>query len=259
MLAKERESAILRKLDQSGAVTVAELAGRLAVTGETIRRDLAKLAGRGRLVRTHGGAVRAEAEAVDSPFAVRRIDRAEQKRAIGEIAARSVSPGDVIAIDASTTCLEVARQLPTAVGGQPLTVVSNGLDVVRCLSNRDGIEVICTGGEFDPDGACFVGPIAEATLRRFAFSRAFVSCRGFDAGRGASEASPRHAELKREMLSLADETWLLADASKIGVRSVCYFAAPNDFAQIVSDAPLPEPGSDRLEASRWQAVGSAPA
>lgn len=254
MLAKEREAVILRNLDQSGAVTVADLADRLAVTGETIRRDLAKLASNGRLVRTHGGAVQAESDAVESPFAVRRIDRAEQKRAIGELAAQSVRPGDVIAIDASTTCLEVARQLPAALGCQPVTVVSNGLDVVRCLSNRDGIEVICTGGEFDIDGACFVGPIAEATLRRFAFNNAFVSSRGFDADRGASEASPLHAAIKHEMLSLADQSWLLVDASKIGVRSVCYFAEPTEFAQIVSDAPPPERTSGGLKVDHWQQV-----
>ncbi len=251
MLAKEREALILRNLDQSGAVTVADLADRLAVTGETIRRDLAKLAKNGRLVRTHGGAVRVEADAADPPFAVRRTDRAEQKRAIGVLAAQSVRPGSVIAIDASTTCLEVARLLPSVVEGQPLTVVSNGLDVVGCLSNRDGIDVICTGGEFDRDGACFVGPIAEATLRRFAFSRAFVSSRGFDVERGASEASSLHAAIKNQMLSLADETWLLIDSSKLGVRSVCSFADPTDFARIVSDAPLPEQSSGRLAADRW--------
>ena len=250
VLAEQRQATILEGLEKAGAVTVAELAERFAVTGETIRRDLAKLADRGRLVRTHGGAVRVDGSEAESPFAVRRAARGDEKRAIGRFAAASIRAGDVIAIDASTTGLEVARQLPLE-SGAPVTVVSNGLDVVRHLAARSGVEVICTGGEFDVDGACFVGPIAEATLRRFAFDRAFVSCRGFDARRGASESSPLHAAIKRQMLDLADEALLLVDSSKVGLRSVAFYAEPSEFAAIVSDAPRPrsEPSAD---GDRWR-------
>ncbi|MEO1498477.1 MAG: DeoR/GlpR family DNA-binding transcription regulator [Planctomycetota bacterium] len=254
MLPKQREAEILSDLDRRGVVTVSDLADRLEVTGETIRRDLIKLEGLGRLVRTHGGAVAPSADTVESPFAVRKTDRAKEKRSIGSVAARSVGPGAVIAIDASTTCLEVARQLPALDAAETITVVSNGLDVVRWLSGRRGVEVICTGGEFDAAGACFVGPIAEATLRRFAFDRAFLSCRGYDDQRGASEASPAHAALKLQMLHQADAAWLLVDSSKIGTRSGCFFAEATAFTTIVSDKP-PSADADSRAASRWRVAG----
>lgn len=240
MLAEQRQAAILRGLDQTGEVSVTSLARTLSVTDETIRRDLAKLADRGRLVRTHGGAIPTELSG-ETPFALRKSEHATQKQCIARAAAEMVSPGDVIAIDASTTGFELARQLPEAPDDCRITVVSNGLDIARLLANRQGVHVVCTGGEFDAAGSCFVGPLAEGTLRQFAFRHCFVSCRGLDPARGATEASPAHAAVKRQMMAAADKTALLADSSKVGVRSVCFFADTADFATILTD--------DRVSAS----------
>ena len=57
MLAPERHNAILAQLRANGRVYSAELGRQLSVSEDTIRRDLASLAGDGLLIRTHGGAV----------------------------------------------------------------------------------------------------------------------------------------------------------------------------------------------------------
>ncbi|MEV4356144.1 substrate-binding domain-containing protein [Nonomuraea sp. NPDC049625] len=57
MLAEERHGAILQELSRKGSVKVADLAARLGVSAVTIRHDVRELAGRGLLVRVHGGAV----------------------------------------------------------------------------------------------------------------------------------------------------------------------------------------------------------
>ncbi|MEO0531775.1 MAG: DeoR/GlpR family DNA-binding transcription regulator [Planctomycetota bacterium] len=236
MIARQRQSEIYRDLQVSGAVSVNALAERFEVTDETIRRDLTKLAQGGRVVRTHGGAVLAESDLVEPPFDVRQSANVEAKRAIAARAAAMAMPGDIIAIDASTTGLELAKQLPDGSDEQPITVVSNGLDVVRWLADRPGINVISTGGEFDAAGVCFAGSIAETTLRQFSFRRAFLSCRALDTVRGASESCPAHAAVKRLMLDLAEESYLLADSSKFGQRGACYFAAPDRSTRIITDA-----------------------
>lgn len=236
MLAKERQSQILKALDLSGAVQVMRLASDLEVTDETIRRDLTKLAEEGLLVRTHGGAVRLGEDLRDVPFAQRRVMNIEAKRAIAEEAAKLVQPGDVIGIDASTTGFELAKRLRNP-GENPITVVSNGLDVAKVLAGRDGIRVVSTGGEPDAEGTSFTGAIAESAFRQFALRRAFMSCKGFDAERGPSEASLDHAALKRAMISIAKESILLLDTSKTGVRSTCYVSEPTTFSRIITDSP----------------------
>lgn len=238
VLAVQRQNEIYRDLQEQGAVSVAALAERFAVTDETIRRDLAKLAGAGRVQRTHGGAILADSDRGEPPFAIRQTANTAAKRAIARAAAALVEPGDVIAIDASSTGLELAKSLPEVAAEQPITVVSNGLDVVRWLADRFDVNVISTGGEFDAAGQCFVGSIAETALRQFAFRRAFVSCRALDATRGAGESCPSHAAVKRAMLAAADESYLLADSSKAAERAMCYFAEPSEFKQVFSDDAL---------------------
>jgi DeoR family L-fucose operon activator len=238
MIAGQRQNEILRDLQEQGAVSVTALAERFAVTDETIRRDLAKLARSGRVKRTHGGAVLAASDPSEPPFAIRQTANTAAKRAIARAAAQLIEPGDVIAIDASSTGLELAKLLPEVPPELPITVVSNGLDVVRWLADRADVNVISTGGEFDAAGQCFVGSIAETALRQFAFRRAFVSCRALDATRGAGESCPSHAAVKRAMLAAADESYLLADSSKAAERAMCYFAEPSEFAKVFSDAGL---------------------
>lgn len=235
MLARERQSQILSSLHARGAVAVAQLADQLAVTDETIRRDLAKLADEGLLVRTHGGAVQPDPDGRDAPFTLRRVQNAEAKRAIARLAAAYVDPGDVVGIDASTTGFELARQIASAKSKSPLTVVSNGLDVARVLAGREGVRVVSTGGELDAEGGCFVGPIAEAAFRRFALTKAFLSCKAFDPERGPSEDSPAHAAIKQTMLSIAETSYLLVDSTKIGKRATCFVAGPESFAETLSE------------------------
>lgn len=240
MIARQRQSEIFRNLQSAGAVSVNVLAERFSVTDETIRRDLTKLARGGRVVRTHGGAILADTEAIEVPFEVRQTANANAKREIAGLAVSLIEPGDIIAIDASTTGLELAKQLPDATEERPLTVVSNGLDVVRWLADRPGVNVISTGGEFDAAGVCFAGSIAETALRQFSFRRTFLSCRTLDPVRGASESCPSHAAVKRLMLDLSEEAYLLVDSSKIGNRGACNFAEPQRFAQILTDQEVSE-------------------
>ncbi|TWT98151.1 Glucitol operon repressor [Botrimarina colliarenosi] len=254
MLAGQRQREIVRDLQQQGAVSVAALAERFAVTDETIRRDLTKLARSGRVVRTHGGAVLADEDAGEAPFAVRVAVNTEAKQAIARHAAALVEPGEVIAIDASSTGLELAKLLPHGEPDRPITVVSNGLDVVHWLAERPGVNVISTGGEFDASGQCFVGSIAEAALRQFAFHRAFVSCKAVDASRGAGESCPSHAAVKRAMLAAADEAYLLADSSKAAERAMCYYAEPRKFTRVFSDDALPDATREALVAAGAELV-----
>ena len=63
-----RRTEILNATASSGEVTVAELAKRFGVTAMTIRRDLDDLAGAGKVVRTHGGAMLSRRSVVEFEF-----------------------------------------------------------------------------------------------------------------------------------------------------------------------------------------------
>ena len=60
MFAEQRQQRIVEQARQAGRVDVAELAAELAVTPETVRRDLTALERQGVLRRVHGGAMPVE-------------------------------------------------------------------------------------------------------------------------------------------------------------------------------------------------------
>lgn len=231
-LARDRQHQILNELETKGAVRVTSLAKQFLVTEETIRRDLDKLGASERLVRTHGGAISIRSDRRDLPIAVRRTTFPEEKRRIARHAVAQIEAGDVIALDASSTVLELAYQLPD----MPLTVVTHALDVARLLMDKPQIEVVVTGGQVDQTSASLVGPVAEQTLAAFAVNKAFLSCKAFDFKRGLSEATIAHASIKRTMLEMAERSFLLVDPSKFGLRSVAYFGSLQAIDVVIADS-----------------------
>ncbi len=234
MLAEERHQRILRRFRDAPAVRVATLARELSVTEETIRRDLERLSRDGKLIRVHGGAVPVDSDRRDPPAALRAIVNLEEKRRIARAALRYVQEGDVIALDASSTAEQLARQLPD----RPLTVVTNSLAVPAALADRTQIRTICTGGILDGPSLSFVGAVAEHVLNRFHLVKVFLSTRAVDVVRGLGVNNHEQAALKHRMIELAEQVYLLADASKFEQKAVEFFSPLSEVDLVISDAHL---------------------
>ncbi|MEO8095106.1 MAG: DeoR family transcriptional regulator, partial [Pseudolysinimonas sp.] len=100
-----RRSTLARLLSSRGFVRVADASLELGVSEVTVRGDLSALEREGRAVRVHGGAMPADALSRESPVESTRDQRAADKHAVGVAAARLVSSGDCIYLDAGSTAL----------------------------------------------------------------------------------------------------------------------------------------------------------
>lgn len=247
MIALARHQDIAHHIAKVGSATVSELARIFEVTEETIRRDLRKLSVQGLLIRTHGGAVAADRDEglIDHPFKLRQTERAAEKAAIATAAAALVEPGQVIALDASSTACELARRLPD----QPLTVVTNSMPICSILAGRREVEVVCAGGILDADAMAFFGLHATRTIESFNIDRFFFSCRGIDLRRGLSEANDRHAAVKLSTIQASQQRILMADTSKLGLASAVFFAPAQTADRLIteeSDDPAHRKNLDQL-------------
>ncbi len=224
MIATQRRREIVALVHSGGSAKVSDLARSLDVTEETIRRDLRDLADQGQLIRTHGGALALETDdgRADLPYHHRITIDQPQKIAIATEALRLIKPGQIIALDASSTTCELAYRLPD----QPLTVVTNSLVICSALARKTSITTVCTGGRLDPTALAFHGPHAERAIDAHNIHHAFISCRGIEPARGLSEASDTHAAMKLGFMNAAQHTTLLADPSKLGLASAVFFAPP---------------------------------
>ncbi len=258
MIAQERHRQIVSRIGCQGSARVSDLARLFDVTDETIRRDLKVLSGQGRLIRTHGGALASApgdipitpGSHIDLPFAQRDSSQMLQKQAIAAEACRLIHPGEVIALDASSTTCELARQLQDI----PLTVVTNSLAVCSILSHHTQVNTICTGGVLDADAMAFVGLQAEKTLDSFNIAKFFYSCRGIDLDRGVSEANDRHAALKLRTLELTAQSILLADTSKFGIASSVFYMPADSVELLITDDGRPDEIDPMINTLRGRGV-----
>src|SRR5687767_10999819 len=85
MFKEERQGAILQIIETEGRASVVDLAARLNVNEETVRRDLRDLKEQGLILKTHGGALKRMVSA--PPYETRIVQAVEVKEAIGRRAA----------------------------------------------------------------------------------------------------------------------------------------------------------------------------
>ncbi|MGL4296446.1 MAG: DeoR/GlpR family DNA-binding transcription regulator, partial [Aestuariivirga sp.] len=147
-----RRGEILRLARERGTLAVSELASVLAVSEETIRRDVRPLVAAGEVVKLHG-AIALPHDVGEAPFERRMRTNADAKRAIAMHAARMIADGDSLMLDTGTTTSILAREL---LRKRNLTVVTNSSDIARTLATVNGNRVYMAGGELNGDnGAAF--------------------------------------------------------------------------------------------------------
>jgi ribose transport system substrate-binding protein len=239
----QRHQTILRMLEDSGSVTVLDLAVELAVSEATIRNDLNQLEEQQLLTRIRGGAIPMNGHPVSSPFQSRVHKNAGAKKKIAQWASELVMDGDVILLDASSTAYHMAAHLRDR---HNITVVTHQIDAARLLATDPSKQVILLGGYLRADGAAVTGEISQEILRNLHLNTAFISCVGFTFEAGLMEGDIEEARLKHQALRSSARVVALIDSSKFGKVGLRPFASLRDISHIVTDDGLDVAIIDRL-------------
>ncbi|MCL2404099.1 MAG: DeoR/GlpR family DNA-binding transcription regulator [Defluviitaleaceae bacterium] len=227
MLAVERRNLILATLEAEKRVLVPELAKKYAVTEETIRRDLEKLEKEGLLKKTYGGAVKAHNLSSEMPYKMRAETNKAQKLIIAEKIHKLITPKENIILDASSTCVHIARRIKSV---DNITIITNSVEILmECSSSSTNINTISTGGVLRGSSLSLVGSGTTYVLNQLTADKAIISCKGLDFEKGVMESNLEEAEIKRVMAANAQEVILAVDSSKFDRMS---FAKTLDLLQI---------------------------
>lgn len=211
-LPAERHRRIQELLREHRVVRVSVLSELLGVSEVTIRRDLEALERRGQLERTHGGAVATQWMRAEPAYLEAISSHPDEKRAIGETAAASVEPGDVLYLNGGTTTLQVFRHL-RAPG---IKVVTNHVGIALEAADRD-VELLLLGGHYRAPSNSLVGPFATDALRRTHATRAFIGVEGISIGSGLTTPVAAEAEIAQVMIEQTrGRVAVVADHTKIG-------------------------------------------
>jgi len=138
-----RKDQIMELTFERGIVSVGDLAERLGVSAQTVRRDINQLCRDNLLRRRHGGVERFE-QPLNTPYGERTTTNPDYKHAIAEAVADMVADGSSIFISIGSTPTMVAQALKAK---KNLTVITNNLNAAMALSAEVTNRIILPGGE----------------------------------------------------------------------------------------------------------------
>ncbi len=214
MLTSQRKQWILDRLRRDGQVIAKAAAGELAVSEDTVRRDLRELARDGALQRVHGGALPASPATGD--LARRREVAPQDKTMLGRAGAAMVQPGQVVILDGGTTATQVARHLPRDLAA---TIVTHSPGIAVELIDHPALDVILIGGRLFKHSMVSVGSAAVDAARRIRADLYFMGVTGVHPQAGLTTGDFEEAGIKRTLHEQAAETVVLASAEKLGAAS----------------------------------------
>lgn len=241
----ERQQVILDLLQQRQTVTVKMIADTLRVSDMTVRRDLAEMAEDGLVVRVHGGAQLPRSARGSSLLRVRsheekKLRSVEQKRAAARAAAKIIQPGDTIFLGGGTTLELMCDYLPKA----DIRVVTNSMPVLNLLADNPHVELFLVGGTLRQDTRVFTTPYGSRAFYGMSTSKAFVSTTGVF-GNEVFGSHPDVGVLLGDACARANESYLVLDADKVGVRDFCSFTTLDHIAAAFIN---PEASAEAVEA-----------
>ena len=146
-----------------------------------------------------------------------------------------IDEGMVIALDASSTCWYLARQLPD----RPLHVFTNSQPICQELAKRDQIALTCSGGTLQRKYGCYVNPALISQLKSLEIDLFIFSCEGIDPQGALWDSNAFNADFKSILLKRAAQSLLLIDKSKFNRSGEARIGHLDDVTHIVSDAPQP--------------------
>jgi DeoR/GlpR family transcriptional regulator of sugar metabolism len=246
MLTEERRELILERLERDGKVVAAELSASLAVSPDTVRRDLRELADAGLLRRVHGGGLPATLGA--RPYAARLEQSPEAKVAIARATSRLLRNGQLIVLDSGTTTLEVARHLPPDLDA---TVITNSPPIAVALAEHRKVDVTVIGGMLVKEAHALVGAATVDALRSVRADVLVLGVCSLHPEIGITVLELEESYVKRAMIANAAEVVAVSSADKLGSAGPYVIAPLEELTYLVTEASA---SSDQLDQVRAAGV-----
>lgn len=234
MLKEQRQQRILDMLHNEGSVLASELSEALAVSEDTIRRDLRDLFEAGLIQRVHGGAL---LRAPRMDYVRRQEEEIAQKDEIARAAAKLVRSGQVIIMDGGTTTLQVARYLPRDLRA---TVITNSPPIAVELSGHPTVEVVVLGGRLHKASQVTVGVETVEALRTYQADICMLGVCSLHLEVGICATELDEVYVKRAMIANAAEVVALASAKKLNTASPFVVAPLREVTHLVTESSVPE-------------------
>lgn len=210
MLKEERLNFIVNEVKIRNRVQLVDIAQKLSVSEDTVRRDLNYLDEQGKVKKVHGGAISNSFHVYT--YREDQIYAHESKSVIAAKAIGQLKEGDVVVMSGGTTNLEAARLIRNDL---KITVFTPSLPIAMQLLVHKSIEVIFVGGKLSHDAQIAVGGDAIRTLQQVKADVCLMGTGNLDVNHGLTEFDWDVVQLKKVMIESAKRVMVLTISEKI--------------------------------------------
>lgn len=235
MLAQQRRMKILEMLQEEGSARVSDLSRAFGVSEPTIRQDLDRLADEGLVGREHGGAFLTSVPQQVRTLSLQHTENMDKKVRIARAAAQIIENGDSLILDSGSTVTEIAKVLE---GKQDLQIITNALNIGLLLGANASFVVMVTGGEFKAPTLSLTGEKAAAFFSQIHVKKLFLATGGISFDVGLTYPGLSDLAVKRAMIEAAEETYLVADSTKIGRMAFAALGALDRIQTLITDGGI---------------------
>lgn len=250
-----RQERIVEILRATPSISTVDLANRLGVSGETVRRDLQAMAGDGIVEKFHGG-VSLHRDVHESPFQLRLRSNVAAKRRLARRVSELLPDGASIVLDNSSTACFVAEALAERRG---LTVATPSLEVARALAHSgDRHTVMLPGGTLRSSDMTLAGANALRFATQLHPDFLVVSVAALSARGGCLDFDPFEVEFKQAVCPHAGTVIVVADASKFEAPGLITSVPWSEVQVLVTDRPLTDDLSHACKGIQLEIAEDAP-
>jgi DeoR/GlpR family transcriptional regulator of sugar metabolism len=236
MLKRERQAYILHQLNLHNKVLSSSLCSEIQVSEDTIRRDLQELAGEGKIIKVHGGALSQSFSQFHFPSS--NFYSPSGKNIIANKAVRLIKDGMCVLTGGGTTIIEMARCLPAQMRA---TFITGSIPAVVEYLNHPNIEVIIIGDKISRNSKITVGTESINRIKQLKPDLCFLGINAIDVQHGITDNDWDIVQVKKAMIESAQKTICLTIAEKINTFQPLLVCGINKIDVLITELEPSDP------------------
>ena len=236
MLKRERQAYIVHQVNLHNKVLSNSLSAEIDVSEDTIRRDLAELSEKGKLIKVHGGALSHSFHDITYPS--KKVYAKNNKRVIAEKAVKLIKNGMFVLTGGGTTIIELARCLPLDLSA---TFISGSIPAIVEYMHHPNIEVVVIGDKLSKNSKITLGADALARIKTLKPDLCFLGINAIDVEHGITDNDWDVVQLKQSMIAASQKVVCLTIAEKINTVQPIHVAGVSKIDILITDLPGDHP------------------
>lgn len=223
MLIEERLEHIMKIVETKQRATIDELADALAVSKDTIRRDLIRLEQQQLVRRIHGGVISTKKEAIIFNYNERASMSNTIKQKIGELAAELIEEDSSVFFDSSTTVEAAIHPLKN----KKIKAITNSLTHAARLAKNEQAAIHLLSGSLNKEQLFLSGAETVSAVEQYRTDYTLLGIFALSS-EGVFIHTQEEGLVKRQMTQQGQTVIALADhtkLNKVGFFKVCALSA----------------------------------